>query len=84
MPNLLEFLEGMEFEGAFCIYLNMQRSPTFAPGRAEIIGNVRKKFLGRYLVEREAFNQGVSISRRRAEQKAAKRTVKRKGPQGVL
>jgi hypothetical protein len=79
-PLLGELAEALDCEGAFCLGIFWNRSPLpFNPDERGYCKN-RKHFLSRYLVEREAFRRGESVSRARALN-SGMRGLKPNGPQ---
>lgn len=79
-PLLGELAEAIELEATFCFGQCRKLSPIVLCGPDEQFCHERKQFLGRHLVEREAFRRGESVSRARALDLGMRR-FKPNGPQ---
>jgi hypothetical protein len=65
-PLLGELAEAIELEATFCFGQCRKLSPIVLCEPDEEFCHERKRFLSRYLVEREAYRRGESVSRARA------------------
>jgi hypothetical protein len=77
-----QFIEAIECEAAYCLFRDWPKSFWTLDFDDHGPDPERTSFLGKYVVEREAARRGVSISRMRAEQRAARRRSPSKNPQG--
>jgi hypothetical protein len=81
---MLQVLWAVQLEAAFCINMGYKQSPVMSKPNHGLLGKIRGRWLGRYLVEVEAMRLGVSVSRLRAMHAASRPVKVRKRPQGTL
>jgi len=71
--DLGELCAALECEGSFCIWFGSKGSPAHHPDNEDRVDKVRRAYLARFIIEREAVRRGVSLKRVRADQRAARK-----------
>lgn len=68
-----EIARAAEFEAAFVMHLELKSSAALYSIEPEKLATSRRHFLERYQVERAAADQGIPLTRIRADRKARRR-----------
>lgn len=79
-----ELLWCIELEAAFCVGMGYKQSPAFTKPNHGLLGKIRSRWLGSYLVDVEAMRLGISPSRLRAMRAASRPKTIRKQQRGML